>query len=122
MARPSTVIVVFMVSMNAFAGIMMAQGIDSMLGLDTTVGEDSEFDQAADDADTVNTGSSLGDTLFGMYNTLANGVGAIYDVIYPGLRMMERAGVPGYLTGLLGNLFTFIIFFDVASYVRGWGL
>lgn len=122
MARPSTFLVIFLVAFNLMGGIMMSQGIAPMLGLDSTVGENSEVDSAINETREVNTGTSLGDTLFGMYNTLARGVGAIFQFIFPGLNMLRRAGVPLYLTNTLGTLFSFVIAFDVMSYIRGWGL
>lgn len=122
MARPSTTFVIFLVAVNLMAGLMMAQGIDTMLGLDATVGESDELERATNETRSVNTGTSLGDTLFGMYNTLARGVGAIFQFVFPGLNMLYRAGVPLYITNLLGTVFSFVIAFDVLSYIRGWGL
>lgn len=122
MARPSTFIVIFLVAFNLIAGVMIAQDVDSMLGLDATVGESDQLETAQNETQSVNTGTSLGDTLFGMYNTLARGAGAIFQFIFPGLNMLYRAGVPLYITNLLGTVFSFVIAFDVLSYIRGWGL
>jgi hypothetical protein len=119
MARPTTVLVIFLVSLNLVAGIVTAQGIDTLIGVDATVGEDQAIDNAASSTKNVSTGNSIGDTLFGMYNVLATGVSNVYGTIYPALNMLDRAGVAGYIVyGILGNLFTFVIFFDVALFLR----
>lgn len=134
MARPSTILVVFMISVNAFAGMTIAMEIDEALGLNTELGQCNEVDvdnpregceeyaEAEQQTQNVNTGSSLGDTLFGMYNTLARGVGSIYKTVYPGLDLMSRAGVHDRIVMYLGHVFSFVIAFDIMSYVRGWGL
>ena len=122
MARPTTVLVIFFVSFNLLAGMMMAQGIDEMLGVDTEVGEHEEVEEAQNETDEVNTGTSLGDTLFGMYNTLARGAGQIYQIVFAGPVMLERAGVPGYLTKFMAGIMAFVVAFDVMSFVRGFNL
>lgn len=119
MARPTTVLVIFLISINLIAGIVTAQGIDAMLGIDATVGGDSAVDSATSSTKDISTGSSVGDTLFGMYNVLASGVSDVYGSIYPALNMLDRAGVAGYIVyGILGNMFTFVIFFDVVLFLR----
>lgn len=123
MARPVTLLVVFFLAFNLFAGLLMTTGVAAMLGLDATVGGDDAVDDATQDAQSTDTGTATGGTLFGMYNVLAGGFGDIAEVIYPGLTMLERAGVPGFLTNqLLEPLFSFAIFIDIVSFVRGWGL
>ena len=97
MARPSTMLVIFLISLNLIAGIVTAQGIDAMLGIDATVGGDQAVDSASSSTKNINTGSSIGDTLFGMYNVLATGVSNIYGAVYPALAMLDRAGVAGYI-------------------------
>ena len=121
MARPSTILVVFMVSMNLFAGVLIGLNIDDTVGLSGQIHQEDDVpEQQTDD---LQTGTGVGGTLFGMYNVLTKQVGGLYDTIYPAIGLMTRAGVPGEIThGLLGNLFTFIVFFDIVSYIRGWGL
>jgi hypothetical protein len=121
MPRPSTVLVIFVVSMNLFAGAFVSMGVMDDIGLADRGGanEDIKQSQSAD----LNTGSGVGGTLFGMYNVLTQQVQGVYATIYPALDMLERAGMPSELAyGVLGNLFTFVVFFDIISYIRGWGL
>lgn len=121
MPRPSTVLVVFVVAMNLFAGAFITMGVLDSAGLGDQVQQNDDI-QESQSAD-LQTGSGVGGTLFGMYNVLTQQVQGVYSTIYPALDMMERAGLPGALAyGVLGNLFSFVIFFDVLSYIRGWGL
>lgn len=114
---------VFFISLNLLAGIFMSTGVAAMLNLDANVGGDEAVDKQVNSADEVSSGTSTGSTLFGMYNVLSSQVGAFYNVIFPGINMLGRAGVPGYIThGLLGNLFSIMIFIDIVSFLRGWGL
>lgn len=123
MARPVTTLVVFFISLNLLAGIFMSTGVAAMLNLDANVGGDEAVNKQVNNASDVSSGTSTGSTLFGMYNVLSTQVGAFYNVIFPGLDMLGRAGVPGYIThGLLGNLFSIMIFIDIVSFLRGWGL
>lgn len=123
MSRPVTTLVVFFVAFNLFAAMLMGTGVAAMLGIDAEVGGQQARQETVDNAKDISTGTSLGNTLFGMYNVLANGVSSLFGFIFPGLLMLERAGVPGWLTGgLLGPLFSIVIFVDVVSFLRGWGL
>ena len=131
MPRPSTVLVIFVVSINLFAGAFISMGIMDTVGLHGQVQQDNDVAQSAGEAlnGTSNgeyglgTGTAADGTLFGMYNVLSQQVQGLYATVYPALDMMNRAGVPDQLTfGVLGNIFTFVIIFDVMSYIRGWGL
>jgi hypothetical protein len=121
MPRPSTVLVIFVVAMNLFAGAFVTMGVMDDIGLADRGGQNDQIDENKN-AD-LNTGTGVGGTLFGMYNVLSQQVEGVYSNVYPALDMMERAGLPGPLAyGVLGNLFSFVILFDVLSYIRGWGL
>ena len=122
MARPTTVLIIFFVAFNAIAGMMMATGVAAMLGVDTQVGEDDRIDDANESAHDIETGSSMGDTLFGMYNTLGQGFEALTTVVFAGPIMLHRAGVPLYISGMLSTLMVFVVAFDLIAFVRGFNL
>lgn len=123
MARPTVVIVIFFLAFNLFSGMMISTGFADTLGIDATVGEDEAVDQAVQDSENVSSGTSTGSTLFGMYQTLSGQVGGLLSTIFPGLRMLERAGTPKAITqGFLGPLFSVMIGLMVMSFLRGWDL
>lgn len=115
-------LVVFFLAFNLFAGMLITTGTDAVIGIDAHVGEDDEVQNVKDQTDDVSTGNGLGATLFAMYNALASTVGSVFNFIFPGLLMLERAGVPSYITGFLGPIFTVAIAFNIASYLRGYNL
>lgn len=121
MARPVTTLVVFFVAMNLFAAMLMAAGVDTALGLDANVGGDEVLDETTN-RDNVDSGAPSGDTLFGMYNVLTDQLGNVFGAIFPGLSMLQRAGVPTYVINFIGGLFSVMILFDVMSFLRGWNL
>jgi len=136
MGRPITAIAIGIIAAQLLTGMMQAQGVFAVLGLGAATQEcpdnptdeqvkhiaDCKVDELSDDDD-VGIGSSTGSTLFGMYNVLASQAGGIYDVVYPGLTLLERAGVPGWITeGFFGNLFSVMITIALLSYARGYDL
>lgn len=122
MSRPVTTLVVFFIAFNLFAAMLSATGAAAAIGIDANVGGDDAVDEQTN-RDGVDSGSPTGSTLFGMYNVLSEQLSNFFGVIFPGLDMLNRAGVPGYVTGMfLGPLFSIVIFIDIVSFLRGWGL
>lgn len=123
MARPITTLAIFFIAFNVFAGALTASGVAGTLGLDANVGGDAAVDKAEQEGSELQTGNGLGSTLFGMYNVLAKGLSDLVSVVFPGLSMLRRVGIPGYITsGVLAPLFTFVTVIGFMSFVRGWGL
>lgn len=120
MARVSVYAVVFFVALNAGAVAFQTTGVAADLGIDASV-DDDQIGDAANEED-VPTGSGSGDTLFGLYNVLGGFLSDIFGVIFPGLALLNRAGVPVWMTNLVGTVFSVIITFDIASFIRGFNL
>jgi len=121
MSRPVTLLLVFFLSLNLFAGVLMSTGAAATLGIDAEVGGDEATDNLEGQTGDVPTGSPSDGTLFGLYNVVGGFLSGIYDYIFPGLSMLERAGVPSFITDdLLGNLFSLLIAIDVAAFIRGY--
>lgn len=124
MPKFSTYLLVFFVALNAWAGVLQASGVDALLGIDAETGGDDAYDRF-DESETrdIDTGTGTGDTLFGMYNVLTGVVGGFYDAIFPGLEMLNRMGVPSYIThGFIGNLVSVIVIFNLISFLKGTDL
>jgi len=122
MARPVTLLVVFFVSFNLFAGVLSSTGVAGDLGIDAE-GAQSEKVGGVDGERNVSSGTGEGDDLFGLYNVLAGeGVG-LFNAIFPGLAMLERAGVPSFITqGILAPLFGLLTTIASISFLRGTDL
>lgn len=97
----------------------MATGVAGALGLNAETGGDAQREQLQDDADSVPTGGGALSTLVGMYNVVTGFVANLLGFLTPGLTMLNNAGVPGPITGLLRNLFTVLIGIDIASFIAG---
>lgn len=122
MARPITILALFFIGFNLFAGMAMATGVDDVLNMDVEVGGDDKIDSVEQQSESVQGGTSVGQTLIGLYNVLAGGLSTILTTIFPGLAMLERAGLPRYVINFLGPIFSFIIAIGMISFLRGWGL
>lgn len=137
MARPVTLLVIFFVSMNLFASVLMSTGVAAMLGLDASVSQpcpdnptDEQIENIPDCSvqdqtsnSEVETGTGQGETLFGLRNVLGGQVAGLFGTIFPGLKMLDRGGVPSYIIGgILGPLFTVMTTIAVLAFFRGWDL
>lgn len=101
----------------------MQQGVFAGTSIETNVGGDDDVRETTNFAnDSVDTGAPTGQTLFGMYNVLADGFNTLVSTVTAGPTMLAQAGMPGYITNMLTILFGVVIVVDILSYLRGWGL
>lgn len=127
MARPVTTLVIFFIAFNLFAGMLMATGVAGVINIDATVGGDDEREQRTSNNE-VESGNGTGSTLFAMYNVLTTQLSNFFGMIFPGLAMLRRAGVPAFIVGgnntvgFLPPLFSTLVFIDVMAFLRGWDL
>lgn len=121
MASAVRMMAFFFLAFNVFAGVMLSTGVAATVGIDSTVaGEDTtqEFDKSQGE---LETGSPTGSTLFGLYNVVSNQLEGVYGTIYPGLKMLDRAGVPGFIIyDIFGNLASFALLMGLISFLRGY--
>jgi len=121
MARPVTLLVVFFLALNLFAGMLMGTGAAATLGINAELGEDKKTDQLKDNVTSngndggLPTGAPSDGTLFGLYNVIGGFLSGIYSYIFPGVRMLGRAGVPEFLTNMIGTVFSLLITIDIAA-------
>jgi len=124
MARPMVTMAVFLLAFSLFGQMLMSTGVAATIGIDTNVGAEettSEVTAAANES--TETGSSTGDTLFGLYNVLSVQIGDILNILNPGMTMLENAGVPDpIVNSLLQPLATVIKAIGIISFLRGWDL
>lgn len=122
MTRPSTYLVIFLLSVHIVAGLAAATGSDEVLGIDTDSIQNDELASEAEAMEDTNP-SNTGGTLFGLItNTFSNTLFNVLSAISPGLDMLAGAGVPVFYINGFGLLTSAIIGFDILSYLRGWGL
>ena len=124
MARPITTLAIFFLSLSLFSGLLVSTGVAETIGLDGQVQES----QAADDVEgnvtqATQTSSPGGETLFGLYNILANQLAKVLGIFNPGLVLLGNIGVPDFLiNGFLIPIVSLIKFIGIVSFLRGWDL
>lgn len=123
MARPITLLMIFFLVLNLWAGVLMQTGVAQTIGVETNVGGDAALENTTNEADDVSSGAPTGQTLFGMYNVLATGMSALTSITTAGPTMLEQARVlPPVLTGMLKTIFAVVIAVGLISFLRGWDL
>jgi len=125
MPRATTLFIIFFVSMNLFAGIIIDTGTANTLGLNDRVHENEEVKQTVEDKqeDGIDTGAGTGSTLFSLYNSVLGGFIGLAENILPALALLNHAGVPGWITGtFLGGMFGIVATIDGLAFVRGYDL
>jgi hypothetical protein len=118
--RISTQVAIFFIAFNLFAGMMMGLGVDDDLGINLETGDPQELETATEKKD-VGLGSSVGGTLFGMYNQLTNQVGVIVNTIAPGFAMLKLF-LPNAIVDPFAALAGVFVIIDLLSYARGFSL
>jgi len=124
MARPITTLTVFLLAFSLFSGMLIETGVAATIGLSSEVGGQNAADEVTDTAQgEVESGAATGDTLFGLYNVLANQLGNILSIFNPGMTMLDNAGVPSPLINqFLKPLVSLVKVIGVISFLRGWDL
>jgi hypothetical protein len=125
MVRITTLFIIFFVSMNIFAGVMIDTGTAATLGIDDSVQQNEDVNQAIENQKDggIDTGAGTGSTLFSMYNAVLTGFVGLAEKVLPALALLNHAGVPGWITGtFFGGMFGIVLTIDGLSYVRGYDL
>jgi hypothetical protein len=122
MTRPSTYLVIFLLSVHVVAGLAAGAGADDVMGVSTENIQSDEVAGEAEDMENTNPSNTDG-TLFGMiWTTFSDTLYGVLTTINPGLAMLGSAGVPANYINAFGLITSAVIGFDILSYLRGWGL
>jgi len=126
MPRATTILIIFFVAMNIFAGIFLSTGVAAMLGMSGQISQNPDVADAVDDKRNdanLDTGAGSGDTLFSMYNSVLGGFIGLFEDVLPALALLNYAGVPSWITGtLMGGMFGIVATIDGLSFIRGYSL
>lgn len=119
--RITVQILLVFVFMNAFAGMLQTTGVADDLNVNPQPGGDEKLDQINNETENFESGGGGGETLFGLYNTLAGVLDAIVDTL-PALAMMKNAGAPDFIVNYGFAGYSIITGLDIAGYIRSGGL
>ncbi|MFD1515695.1 hypothetical protein [Halomarina rubra] len=105
----STNIMVFLVMLNAAAGLVTATGIGPAIGANPTVGGDQQIDQAEDEARSIASDRSALDNFVNGVISAATTLVTIFGIVIAAPLMFSNLGVPAVLvTFLFAPLYLFV--------------
>lgn len=115
------VLVVFFLTMNLFSGMLISTGAAASIGLENQVetGGSEDADSVEEASEEVSTGAPTGETLFGMYNVLADKIGQLRAIVFGGPTMLANAGVPRFLTAPMEAIIAVVYAVGLIKFLRG---
>lgn len=117
--RISTKLTVFLVLLNASAGLVTAMGVAGDMGVSPDVGGDQEVQAANETAGQVESGGGFGDTLFGVFASIFNLFGTVFNLVFAGPTMLSNLGIPTPLVTFLFAPMYIIVAADLAYILSG---
>jgi hypothetical protein len=117
--KVSVYLLVFFISMNAFAGALYALDVDDHLGTSPDPGGSDELQQAIADAQDIQGGGGGGETLFSAYNSLATGIEQVLWTVLPAARLLGNTPIPNPIVDWLFASVPVIVALDYAGFFRG---
>lgn len=116
----TTKILVFLVMLNASAGVLNATAFAEEAGIKVQVGGDSTIDEQREEAKTVATSRSAVDQFVGAIIGVGQTFVSILNIIAIGPMMLSNLpGVPGTVIAWLTAPLYFIVAFDVFELLTG---
>lgn len=111
-------IVMALVSLNAGHVALNASGTYDYIGVSPNLCDTGPLEDSQEQAKAFGTGQGAGETLFNLYNVLANVLDSIFDSILPAAKMIKCAGVPNYLVNFAFATLAMIPGFDLIVFLR----
>lgn len=121
MPRASVYIALFLISVNAAAGMLQVTGVAGDLGVGVQSSQQQELEQAQQEAQRFGPGGGAGQTLFGLYASLAKTVTGIVEAVSPAASMAINAGVPAFYANFVFAFLLVIPTLDVIAFLRSGG-
>lgn len=119
MGRASSQIVIFLLCLNAVAGVVTASGIGADLGIDPSFGADDKVEQTQQTANDFNPSSGVGATLFALFVGVGDFFKSIFTLVFYGPVMLSNIGIPIWMTTFPFAPAAFIVAKDVAYALTG---
>jgi len=117
--RISLKVTVFLVLLNASAGMIGQMGVAGDMGVDPTVGGDERIQEANQTAGEVQSGEGFGDTLFGVFASVSGLFGTVFSLVFAGPTMLANIGIPGPIVAFLFAPAYLLVAADVAYILSG---
>lgn len=117
--RISMKVTVFLVLLNASAGVVTGMGVAGDMGVDPNVGGGAEVEQANQTAGEVQSGDGFGDTLFSVFASVGGLFGTIFGLVFAGPAMLQNLGIPTPIVTFLFAPMYLIVAADIAYILSG---
>jgi hypothetical protein len=117
--RISFQLVLVLVLLNSAAGVLVASGVAGDMGIQPNPGGDEKVAQANQSASSVDAGGGFGDTLFGLFISIAKAFEGVSNVVFFGPAMLTNLGIPSWATGMFSAVTTLIVGADAAYLLTG---
>lgn len=117
--RKTTKIVVFLIMLHASAGLIAASGLGADMGVMPDPGGDDKVQTAKDSANNVEAEGGIADTLFALYNSVAQSLTAFLNTAFALEIMLTNIGVPAYVTAFLVAPIPIIVGMDLVYLLTG---
>jgi len=88
---------VFLMFINGAAGMLVASGTATDMGVQPSVSGDQSVSDANDAMEDIKVGGGFASTLYGLYNSLTGPVKAFVGIIFGGPIILASVGVPTWL-------------------------
>lgn len=119
--RLSVLVLIFLVSTNAFAVLVDATQMDQQLGTDPGTCDPQSLVEAEKSAEQVDPGAA-GDTLFSTYINVADTFASLLGGLSPAAAMWNCVGVPSELTTFMFAGLPILGAVDLIAFIRGFNL
>lgn len=96
--RPSTLVVIFLIMMNASTGLAVASGFANDAGVQPEACGFDALDDLENSVQQVTANNGLGSTLFGVFAAISSSFKSIWQTATAAPSMMQCIGVPAYIT------------------------
>lgn len=94
-------IVVFVIFLNAVPGLLVSSGVAEDMGVDISIGGDTQVQEANQAADSIEPSGGFGQTLFTLYTSLGGTLQAILGLVIGGELLFLSLGVPEWLVAFV---------------------
>lgn len=101
MRRASTVVVTFLVFLNATSILLVESGVTAALGVQTDVQMSDRVNEAVTAAENIEIAGGFLQSLFGIFNAVGSTFRIITEGVTAGPSMLQDVGVPPEITTFL---------------------
>jgi hypothetical protein len=119
MGRASTQIVIFLICLNAAAGLLAASGVAADLGIQPNVGSDDRIAATEEAAGSVNPSEGGSGTLFSAFTGGAEVIASAVTLVFYGPVMLSKIGIPLWMSTFLFAPAIFVTGLDVLFALTG---